>query len=309
MTKSSIIQENVLKFLSDKQAHSVQDIKSYLQENEINEYTEGQFAGSLNTLMRNDLIKKIDRGIYSIKLRSENMKKCFVVSPIGDEGSEVRKRADQVYKYIIAPVCDETGFEPIRVDKLNQPDSITQTIIDYLMNSELVIADITGHNPNAFYEMGYRASTGKPIIHLKEKTEGIPFDIAGIRAFDYDLSDLDSVEEIKSRLVKSIGALSFEKLTGQNENREGTYKETNSDVSQLISILYEIQDEISQLKNEIHDKDTETIQAVVKASMPTVPVEDPNTAIMKAVLPELLKNPNSMKTLIEFSKTANRNKK
>lgn len=309
MTKSSIIQENVLKFLSDKQEHSVQDIKSYLQENEINEYTEGQFAGSLNTLMRNDLIKKVDRGIYSIKLRSENMRKCFVVSPIGDEGSEVRKRADQVFKYIIAPVCDETGFEPIRVDKLNQPDSITQTIIDYLINSELVIADITGHNPNAFYEMGYRASTGKPIIHLKEKNERIPFDIAGIRAFDYDLSDLDSVEEIKSRLVKTIGALSFEELTGQNENGEVTYKETNSDISQLISILYEIQDEISQLKNEIHDKDTETIQAIVKASMPTAPVEDPNTAIMKAVLPELLKNPNSMKALIEFSEAANKNKK
>ena len=33
------------------------------------------------------------------------MKKCFVVSPIGEEGSEIRKRADQVYKYIISPVC------------------------------------------------------------------------------------------------------------------------------------------------------------------------------------------------------------
>ena len=237
------------------------------------------------------------------------MRKCFVVSPIGDEGSEVRKRADQVFKYIISPVCDETGFDPIRVDKLNHPDSITQTIIDYLINSELVIADITGHNPNAFYEMGYRASTGKPIIHLKGKNEGIPFDIAGIRAFDYDLNDLDSVEEIKSRLVKTIGALSFEKPTEQNERGEVIYKEANSDISKLISILYEIQDEISQLKNEIHDKDTETIQAVVKASMPTTPIEDPNTAIMKAVLPELLKNPNSMKALIEFSESANKNKK
>ena len=309
MTKSSIIQENVLGFLSDKQEHSVQEIKSYLHDIGINEYTEGQFAGSLNTLMRNDLIKKVDRGIYSIKLRSEDMRKCFVISPIGDEGSEVRKRADQVFKYIIAPVCDETGFEPIRADKLNQPDSITQTIIDYLLNSEIVIADITGHNPNAFYEMGYRASTGKPIIHLKGKNEGIPFDIAGIRAFDYDLSDLDSVEEIKSRLVKTISALSFEEPTSQNENGEVTYKETNSDVSQLISILYEIQDDISQLKNEVHDKDTETIQAIVKASMPTAPVEDPNTAIMKAVLPELLKNPNSMKALIEFSEAANKKKK
>ena len=86
------IQENVLEFLSDKQEHSVQEIKSYLHDIGVNEYTEGQFAGSLNTLMRNDLIKKVDRGIYSIKLRSEDMRKCFVISPIGDEGSEVRKQ-------------------------------------------------------------------------------------------------------------------------------------------------------------------------------------------------------------------------
>ncbi len=237
------------------------------------------------------------------------MKKCFVVSPIGQEGSEVRKRADQVFKYIISPVCEEAGFEAIRVDKVNQADSITQTIIDYLINSELVIADITGHNPNAFYEMGYRASTGRPMIHLKEKNENIPFDIAGIRAFDYDLSDLDSVEEIKSRLIKTIGALSFDEQSYQNEDGKIAFKENQNDISQLIPILYEIQDEISQLKSEIHNKDTETIQAVVKASVPTAPIEDPNMAIMKAILPELLKNPNSVKALMELSEEAGKKKK
>ena len=80
----------------------------------------------------------------------------------------------------------------------------------------------------------------------------------------------------------------------------------NSDVSQLISIMYEIQDEISQLKNEIHNKDTETIQTIIKAYAPTMPVEDPNATIMKALIPELLKNPNYMKTLIELGEAANK---
>lgn len=308
MTMSSIIQENVLNFLSDNQAHGVQEIKRYLQENDIQNYTEGQFAGSLNTLIRNNLIKKVDRGVYSIKTRRENMRKCFVISPIGDDGSEARKRADQVYKYIIAPVCNEMEFEPIRVDKLNQSDVITQTIIDYLVKSDLVIADITGNNPNAFYEMGFRASTGKPIIHLRGKNERIPFDIAGIRAFDYDLSDLDSVEEVKTRLIKTIGALSFDIQSDQSNEECAGIREINSDVSQLVSVLYEIQDEISQLKNEIHNKDTETIQAIIKASTPIVPAEDPNTALMKAILPELLRNPNSMKALIELSEVGNKKK-
>lgn len=232
------------------------------------------------------------------------MKKCFVVSPIGEEGSEIRKRADQVFKYIVSPVCEECGFEAIRVDKINQADSITQTIIDYLISSELVIADITGHNPNAFYEMGYRASTGKAMIHLREKNENIPFDIAGIRAFDYDLGDLDSVEEVKSRLIKTIGTMTFEDM----DNAE-LAQESRNDNLQLLPVLYQIQDEIVKLRTEIHDKDTETIQAIVKASVPTAPIEDPNMAIMKAILPELLKNPNSMKTLMELSDISNKGKK
>lgn len=232
------------------------------------------------------------------------MKKCFVVSPIGEEGSEVRRRADQVYKYIILPVCDECGFEAIRVDKINQSDSITQTIIDYLTSSELVIADITGHNPNAFYEMGYRASTGKAMIHLREKNEKIPFDIAGIRAFDYDLGDLDSVEEVKGRLTKTIETMSFT----DTENVD-LVKESRNDNVQLLPVLYEIQDELVRLRAEIHDKDTETIQAIVKASIPATPIEDPNMSIMKAVLPELLRNPSSMKTLMELSEVANKGKK
>lgn len=80
---------------------------------------------------------------------------------------------------------------------------------------------------------------------FKGKNENIPFDIVGIRAFDYDLSDLDSVEEIKSRLIKTIGALSFDEQSYQNEDGKIAFKESQNDISQLISILYEIQDEIS----------------------------------------------------------------
>lgn len=240
------------------------------------------------------------------------MKKCFVVTPIGNEGTEIRKRADQVFKYIISPVCEEMEFEPIRVDMVNQADSITQTILDYLNSAELVIADMSGHNPNAFYEMGYRVAIGKPMIHLKDKSEKIPFDVAGIRAFDYDLSDLDSVAAIKERLTKTIQAFDFSKSERGNENvddktmnKDEKNKETDVE---LLSVLYAIQDQISELKNEIHNKDTETIQAIVKASVPVAPVEDAQTAIMKALIPELIKNPNSMKNLMEISEMTTKKK-
>lgn len=73
-------------------------------------------------------------------------------------------------------------------------------------------------------------------------------------------------------------------------------------------LRHQIQDEIAQLKTEIHNKDTDTIQAIVKAVQPSVPVEDPNTAIMKALIPEMLKNPNSMKALMEIGEMAKKKK-
>lgn len=191
MTKSAEIQRTVLTLLSDGAQHTVQEMKATLAQDGISEYTEGQFAGSLNTLIRNGSIKKNNRGIYSIETRSEKMMTCFVVSPIGEDGSPTRANADKLFKYIIKPVCEKCGFDAIRVDQLNDANSITQTIINKLDHAELVIADLTEHNPNVFFEMGYRAQTQKPIIHLKSKGEKIPFDVTTIRAFDYDLTDLD----------------------------------------------------------------------------------------------------------------------
>lgn len=243
------------------------------------------------------------------------MKKCFVVTQIGSEGSDVRKRADQVFKYIIGPTCEKCGFEAVRVDQINQADSITQTIIDMLGTAELVVADMTGHNPNAFYEMGFRACTGKPMINLKQKGESIPFDIASIRAFDYDLSDLDSVEEIKKRLEQTILSLNIaEDGTENHSNEDDEVKERDNrdrgnGTVDVLPILYEIQDQISQLKEEIHNKDTETIQAVVKASQTPAVVEDPNATLMKVLLPELIKNPSTFKTIMELGESNQANDK
>ena len=192
--KSSDIQAVILEILSDGNEHSAQEFKQELNNKDMGEYSEWQFSGSINTLLQNEKIKKSSRGIYSINSREKATKKCFVISAIGDEGTDIRKSADQVFKYIIKPVCDELGFEVVRADQINKSDIITDTIINLILSSELVIADITGKNPNVFFEMGYRAATGKNTIHLKSSNETIPFDIAGIRTFEYSLSDLDSVE-------------------------------------------------------------------------------------------------------------------
>jgi len=68
----------------------------------------------------------------------------------------------------------------------------------------LVIADLTGSNPNVFYELAIRHGIRKPYIQMINKGERIPFDIKGIRTIEIDLADLDSVEKAKTRIDHQI---------------------------------------------------------------------------------------------------------
>src|SRR5206468_9046970 len=81
---------------------------------------------------------------------------------------------------------------------------ITDDIIKRIQNSELCIIDITGHNPNVFYECGRRHETAKPFILMKRKGESIPFDLFDIRAVDYDLSDPRKTKNSIDNLKKFV---------------------------------------------------------------------------------------------------------
>ena len=305
MVTSSRIQEILLDYLSDQQEHSVQDMKKHLHEIGLHNYTEGQFAGSINTMLRNESIRKIDRGIYSLGLRSEDMKKCFVVSPIGEEGSATRINADRLFKHIIKPVCEACSFEPIRVDKLNDANSITRTIIEYLEKSELVIADITELNPNVFYEMGYRARTQRPLIHLRRKGENLPFDITTIRTLEYDLTDLDSVEEVKDRLSQTIESFDY------SDPGESMAEETliPNSFSTIMQVLYEILDSINEVKKGIQNNNAEILTTVIKSMQTTQPQVPPETALQMQMIASLAQNPDALMRLMEFSDKTQKGKK
>lgn len=306
MTTSAKLQEMIVGFLSDKENHSVQEIKAFLSQSGVDDYTEGQFAGSINTLLRNGSIKKLDRGVYAIGKRSEDMRKCFVVCPIGEEGTEIRINSDKLLKYVIAPVCELCGFEAERIDKRNDANSITQSIIEALDNADLVIADITGHNPNVFYEMGYRARTKKPMIHLRKKGENLPFDITAIRTFEYDLTDLDSVEEIKDRLKKTIESFQYNEPANEDTQEDASSENVPS---AIMPLLYQIIDTMGELKNEVKNFSTETIGTVIKSMQPAQPQVSPDTALQMQLINGLMQNPDGFMKLVEISDKLNKGKK
>lgn len=58
--------------------------------------------------------------------------KCFVISPIGEEGSDVRQHADDVFRYIIEPAMKECEIEAIRSDQLYKPGLISEQMFRFI---------------------------------------------------------------------------------------------------------------------------------------------------------------------------------
>lgn len=129
---------------------------------------------------------------------------CFIICPIGGAGSDARKRADQLLNHVLVPVLKKNGYKAVRADQVPKVGLITSQIINLIIDSPLVIADLTGSNPNVFYELAIRHAIRKPYIQLINRGDKIPFDIGAVRTIEFDIGDLDSVEKAKMEIERQI---------------------------------------------------------------------------------------------------------
>jgi hypothetical protein len=132
---------------------------------------------------------------------------CFVISPIGGDESQTRKWADQTIKHLIAPAVEGHGFKVLRADQDDRAGIITTHIIQRLVSAELVIADLTGRNPNVFYELAVRHVTRMPLIQIIRAEEEIPFDVQGMRTVKFELNDPDILARARDALERQVEAV------------------------------------------------------------------------------------------------------
>ncbi len=118
---------------------------------------------------------------------------CFYIAPIGADGSEARKHSDLFLGSLVEPALEEFGLRVLRADSIDSPGVITHQIIEYIVRSRLVIADLSFHNPNVFYELALRHAMKLPIVQLIRASEKLPFDVNQMRTIPIDTSDIYSL--------------------------------------------------------------------------------------------------------------------
>jgi nucleoside 2-deoxyribosyltransferase len=105
--------------------------------------------------------------------------------------------------YIVIPACKAHGVTPVRADNISEAGEITEQVFRRLRDADLVIADVTGGNPNVMYELGLRHTRNKATIQISER-DNHPFDIGMIRTIRFNTFETGLVEA-RTELEKAIG--------------------------------------------------------------------------------------------------------
>ena len=112
---------------------------------------------------------------------------CFVAMPFNEKsGKYPQGYFQEVMSSLIAPAGRKAGFNVVTARRQGS-DVIQSTIVNSLVRADLVLVDLTEHNPNVLFELGLRIAKDKPVVLVRARgTAGI-FDVDNmLRVYDYD---------------------------------------------------------------------------------------------------------------------------
>ncbi len=178
--------------------------------------------------------------------------RCFVIMPIGDAEKDEKRAAEfgQIYSEWIKPAVEsivipkrKERIECHRADKETRPEELISHIIKNVVESDIVIADLSGNNPNVFYELGVRHAVSNNTILITQDLDAVPFDLRSQRIIEYryepqQLKNLEkSLHDAITKIIlepQSIDNPVRRFLYNQGENRLGIQTVTPSDMELVM---------------------------------------------------------------------------
>ena len=144
---------------------------------------------------------------------------AFVIQPFS-------KASEAVYE-MIASAAAEAGVSVFRADSISTGANITETIHTAIQEAPFLIADVSEANPNVMYEVGFARAQNRPILLIARSSRSIPFDLAGVRIFIYDISNPGETVAKLAAAMKHISAepesFSFSASLSDRETRQSVF--------------------------------------------------------------------------------------
>lgn len=132
-------------------------------------------------------------------------KLCFIVMPFGPE------ELTDVYEYFVKPSIETNcGLKCERGDDVFGSNVIMDDIRRSIERSRLVVADLTGRNPNVFYEVGIAHTLNKEVLLISQSMSDVPFDLRHRRVLVYDYTP-KGCKKLERTIADNINAILLEK--------------------------------------------------------------------------------------------------
>lgn len=179
-------------------------------------------------------------------------KRCFFITPIGAQNSDIRRSTDGLIAAVLRPLCDEMGLDFFVAHEISAPGSITSQVIQHLVEDELVIANLSTLNPNVMYELAVRHAKRLPVVIIANSNTDLPFDVSDQRTLFFQ-DDMAGVEELSEALAVAVESALADKLPDNPIYRAVRHiaiqeSATETDTTKFLARKLEaIEEQLSQL--------------------------------------------------------------
>jgi 8-oxo-dGTP pyrophosphatase MutT (NUDIX family) len=135
-----------------------------------------------------------------------NKKTAFVIMPF-------KKPYDGYFSQIYKLALSDAGFDATRGDDLFAPRPIMDDIRAKIVAADILLCEMSGRNPNVFYELGLAHAIGKPAILLSSAKKDIPFDLQHVRTIVYDTKAAGWESTLRSSIATAAREVSMSALS------------------------------------------------------------------------------------------------
>jgi hypothetical protein len=128
---------------------------------------------------------------------------CFVLMPFNPE---FRKN----YESVFCPAIRAANLQPLRSDEIFGARTVMLDIWRSINTAAVILAEVTGQNPNVFYELGLTHAVGKPAVIVTRSMDDVPFDLKSLRCLPYDVDDPDWGAKLKVDIQRALESVRSE---------------------------------------------------------------------------------------------------
>ncbi|MBV9497586.1 MAG: hypothetical protein JOZ54_25340 [Acidobacteria bacterium] len=140
-----------------------------------------------------ETLRKIIKGV-----KIEQGDTCFVMMPFADP-------IGAYYKTVYEPAIGKAGLRAVRADdEIFATGKIIDQVWEGITAAKVLVAELTGRNPNVFYELGLAHALSKPVVLVSSNQEDVPFDLQHIRVIYYDMRDPFWGEKLIAKVAENI---------------------------------------------------------------------------------------------------------